>query len=343
MNSFFLKHRIARIKMILGAMAAIATCSIPCASAQDYPSKPIRIISGFAAGGAADLIARIVAQRLTDSLKQPVLVENRTGASGIIAAELVARAAPDGFTLLVASMTTHAIAPGLFKTPPYDVIKDFAPVAFLGRIPLVMSVNEALPAKTVKEFVALAKSAPEKYAFASVGNGSPPHLAGELFKLQTGVGLIHVPYKGTAPAVADLVSGQVSMTFDGVSVQLPHIRSGKLRALAIATGKRIAELPEVPTFAEQGYAGLEMSLWYGIVAPAATPRPIVAKLNAEIVRALALPEVRQRLVELVVEPGGGTAHEFGVHASRSQTLGTGRPKGRNQGRLAACRASRVTL
>ena len=183
--------------------------------AQDYPAKPVRILSGFAAGGAADIIGRVVAQRLSDTWKQPFVVETRAGAAGIIAAEAVARSAPDGYTLLVGTMTTHGIAPSLYKKLPYDVIRDFAPVALIGHIPLVMSVGNSIPASSVDQFVALAKAAPGKYSFATAGGGTPPHLTGELFRSRFGLDLVHVPYKGTAPAVTDLIAGQVSMTIDG--------------------------------------------------------------------------------------------------------------------------------
>jgi tripartite-type tricarboxylate transporter receptor subunit TctC len=284
------------------------------AMAQDYPAKPVRILSGFAAGGAADIIGRLVAQRLSDTWKQPFLVETRPGAAGIIAAEAVARSAPDGYTLLVGTMTTHGIAPSLYKKLPYDVIRDFAPVALIGHIPLVMSVGTSIPAGSVDQFVALAKAAPGKYSFATAGGGTPPHLTGELFRSRFGLDLVHVPYKGTAPAVTDLIGGQVSMTIDGLTVQLPHIRSGKLKALAAASAKRIATLPDVPTFAELGYPELQVSLWYSLFAPAGTPRPIVAALNAEVAKMLTAPEVRQRLAELAVEPGdGGSPEQFAAY------------------------------
>ena len=282
--------------------------------AQDYPAKPVRILSGFAAGGAADIIGRVVAQRLSDTWKQPFVVETRAGAAGIIAAEAVARSAPDGYTLLVGTMTTHGIAPSLYKKLPYDVIRDFAPVALIGHIPLVMSVGNSIPASSVDQFVALAKAAPGKYSFATAGGGTPPHLTGELFRSRFGLDLVHVPYKGTAPAVTDLIGGQVSMTIDGLTVQLPHIRAGKLKALAAASAKRIATLPDVPTFAELGYPELQVSLWYSLFAPAGTPRSIVAALNAEVARMLTVPEVRQRLAELAVEPGdGGSPEQFGAY------------------------------
>jgi tripartite-type tricarboxylate transporter receptor subunit TctC len=223
----------------------------------------------------------------------------------------VARAAPDGYTLLVGTMTTHGIAPSLYKKLPYDVIRDFAPVALIGHIPLVMSVGTAVPARSLGEFVALAKAAPGKYSFATAGGGTPPHLTGELFRSRFGLELVHVPYKGTAPAVTDLVGGQVSMTIDGLTVQLPHIRSGKLKALAAASAKRIATLPDVPTFAELGYPELQVSLWYSLFAPAGTPRAVIAALNAEVARILGVSEVRQRLAELAVEPGdGGSPEQF---------------------------------
>jgi tripartite-type tricarboxylate transporter receptor subunit TctC len=294
--------------LVLAALAWGAAASTQVA-AQDYPSKPIRVVSGFAAGGAADIVGRIVAQHLSAAVKQPVVVENRVGAAGIIASEFVARSAPDGYTLLVGSMTTNAIAPSLYKKLPYDVAKDFAPIILIGHIPLVLSVNAAVPAPSLQDFVALAKASPGKHTFATAGGGTPPHLAGELIKSKFGLDLVHVPYKGTAPAVTDLVAGQVSMTFDGLTVQLPHIRSGKLRALASGSGKRLASIPDVPTFTELGYPELEMSLWYGLFAPGATPRPLVNQLNVAVAKILALPEVRQRLAELAVEPGDGSGAE----------------------------------
>ncbi len=296
-------------KLLVAAVTALLAAP---AFAQDYPTKPVRMLTGFAAGGAADIVGRIVAQPLSDALKQSFFVENRAGGSGVIATEAAARAAPDGYTLLVGSMTTHALAPTLNKKLPYDVVRDFSPVILLGNIPLVMSINPGIPANSVKEFVALAKASPGKYAFASAGDGSPPHLTGELFKYRMGVDLLHVPYKGTGPAVADLIAGQVALTIDGAPVQVPHIKSGKLRALAVAHDQRLAPIPDVPTFAEQGYSGMEVSLWYGIFAPANTPRPIIAKLNAELVRAMALPDVRKRFADLAVEPAGGTPEQFGA-------------------------------
>jgi tripartite-type tricarboxylate transporter receptor subunit TctC len=296
------------MRVLRFAALALLCASAPLA-AQDYPNKPIRLVSGFAAGGAADLVGRIMGQQLSTAMKQPVIVENRVGASGIIASEFVARSVPDGYTLLVGSMTTHALAPSIQKKLPYDVVKDFAPVALIGHVPLVLSVGPAMQASSLSNLVALAKAAPGKYTFASAGGGSPPHLSGELMNHRFGISLVHVPYKGTAPAVTDLVGGQVSMIYDGLTVQLPHIKSGKLRALASGSAKRLASLPEVPTFTELGYPDLEMTLWYGLFAPAATPRAVINTLNAEVAKALLLPEVRQRMADTAVEPGDGASAE----------------------------------
>ena len=280
------------------------------ASAQEYPTRPVRLLIGFAAGGSGDIVGRIVAQPASEGLRQPLVIENRAGASGVIATEAAARAEPDGHTLLLGTMTTHALAPALNARLPYDVGRDFAPVILLGRIPLLMSVNPGLPANSLKEFIALAKASPGKYTFASAGDGSPAHLAGELLRRAAGIDLLHVPYKGTGPAVTDLMAGQVSMTIDGAPAQIAQVKAGRLRALAVASDRRLAPLPGLPTFAEQGVPGMEISLWYGIYAPAATPAPVLGRLNAEFNRALALPEVRQRFADLSVEPGGGGAAQF---------------------------------
>jgi tripartite-type tricarboxylate transporter receptor subunit TctC len=286
------------------------------ASAQEYPARPVRLLIGFAAGGSGDIVGRIVAQPASEGLRQSVVIENRAGASGVIATEVVARAAPDGHTLILGTMTTHALAPALNARLPYDVMRDFAPVLLLGRIPLLMSVSPAVSANSLNEFISLAKASPGRYTFASAGDGSPAHMAGELLRRAVGIELLHVPYKGTGPAVADLMAGQVSTIIDGAPAQIAQIKAGKLRALAVASDKRLVPLPGLATFAEQGVAGMEISLWYGIYAPAATPAPVLGRLNAEFNRVLALPEVRQRFADLSVEPGGGSAAQF---ASFNQT------------------------
>ena len=289
----------------------VVTASVQ-AQSDAYPSRPVRIIVTVPPGGAADFIARLVGTKMAESLGQPVLVENRAGASGTIAADAVAKSAPDGYTLLQNSITTHGIGPHLYAKLPYDSIRDFAPITMLARLPLIMTVNAGVKANTVQEFVALAKAQPGKFGFASSGNGGAPHMAGELFRSATGADLLHVPYKGSGPAVADLVSGQVQVMFDGAPSLLPHIRSGKLRAIGAASAQRNRLLPEVPTFAEAGFPGVDVALWYGMLAPAATPPAIIARLNAEILKALNAPDVRERFAAQGTEAMGGTPGEAAI-------------------------------
>jgi len=264
------------------------------AQTDTYPSRPIRIVVTVPPGGAADFIARTVGAKLSEALAQAVLVENRAGASGTIAADAVAKAAPDGYTLLQNSITTHGVAPLIFAKLPYDSFKDLAPITLLSQIPLIMVVNAEVPAGSVKDFVALAKAKPGSFSFASSGAGGAPHLTGELFRSVTGIDLVHVPYKGSGPAVTDLVAGRVQVMFDGAPALLAHVRSGKLRVLAAASPQRNPLAPDVPTFAELGYPGIEVALWYGLMAPAGTPRAIVDRLNAELARILNLPDIRER-------------------------------------------------
>ena len=239
-----------------------------------------------------------------------MVVENRGGASGTIAAALVAKAPADGYTLLQNSITTHGIGPYLFPKLPYESFTDFAPVTLLATLPMIMTVNAALPAKSVDEFIALAKSRPGKLSFASSGSGGAPHLAGELFKVTTEIDILHVPYKGSGPAVLDVAGGQVQAMFDAAPSLLPHIQSGKLRALAAASAQRNALLPEVPTFAERGIKGMEILIWYGLQAPAGTPGTIVNRLNAELRKVLDAPDLRQRFAEQGTQPAGGTPEQF---------------------------------
>ena len=294
---------------VMLAWAAVLPIGVA-AAAIDYPVKPIRMLVGFAPGGSADIIARAVSQKLSDAFKHTVVVDNRSGASGIIAADLTAKANPDGYTLLEATMTTHGIGPNLYAKLPYDVVKDFEAVALMVRIPLVMFVHASVPAATLKKFVALTKSSPGKYSYASAGAGSPPHLVAELFKLKTGAQLLHVPYKGTGAALPDVVAGQVQMMVDGPPPFLPHVKAGRLKALGAASEKRNPLLPDVPTFAEAGIAGMEAGLWYGIVAPKGTPKAVVARLNAEINRALEQPDLRDRFAAMSVEIVGGPPQAF---------------------------------
>jgi tripartite-type tricarboxylate transporter receptor subunit TctC len=278
-----------------------------------YPTKPIRVIVGFAPGGSADITARTVGQKMSELLGQPVVVDNRAGASGIIGTELTARATPDGYTLLEATMTTHGIGPNLHTKLPYDPIKSFEPIALMVRIPLVMFAHVSVPGKDLKEVVAALRKSPAKYRYATAGNGSPPHLAAELFKMKAGVDLLHVPYKGTGAAVPDVVAGQVHFMIDGPPPFLGHVKAGRVRALAAANDKRLEQLPDVPTFAEQGYSGMEAGLWYGMLAPKGTPQAVIRRLNAAINEALKQPEVRQRFAASSVEIIGGTPKEFGAY------------------------------
>ena len=274
----------------------------------DYPNRPLRLVVTVPPGGAADFIARLVGGKLSESLGQPVLVENRGGAGGTIAADAVAKAAPDGYTVLQNSITTHGVGPHLYSKLPYDPVKDFTPVSGLALLPLIMAVNADLPVKSVAELVAHAKA--NNLNFASSGNGGAPHRAAELFKSVTGAPLTHVPYKGSGPAVADLVGGRVQIMFDAAPSLIAHIRSGRLRVLAAASAERNRLLPEVPTFGELGYPKVAVSLWYGLLAPAGTPKPVVEKLNREVVKALGSAEVRDKLQAQGAEPMPGTPQAF---------------------------------
>jgi tripartite-type tricarboxylate transporter receptor subunit TctC len=280
-----------------------------------YQSKPIRVIVGFAPGGSADITARTIGQKMSELLGQAVVVDNRSGASGIIGSELAARAAPDGYTLLEATMTTHGIGPNLYQKLPYDPIKSFEPIVLMVRIPLVMFAHVSVSGTSLKEVVALLKANPGKYRYATAGNGSPPHLAAELFKMNAGVDLLHVPYKGTGAAVPDVVSGQVHFMIDGPPPFLGHVKAGRLRALAAANEKRLEQLPEVPTFAEHGYKGMEAGLWYGMLAPKGTPQQVITRLNAAINKALQQADVRERFAAASVEIVGGTPKEFGSYVA----------------------------
>jgi len=294
-------------KWLLPALLAAATTP---ALAQTWPAKPIRLMVGFAPGGGTDIVARVLAQKLSEGWGQQVVVENRAGATGTIAADFVAKSAPDGYTLLMGHVNSNAIAPTLFKKLPYDAVKDFASVTYIGYVPNVLTVHPSLPTKNVKELIALAKSRAGELTCASSGTGSTQHLALEMFMTHTGTKIIHVPYKGSGQAIVDLVAGQVQMNFDTMPPVLDHIRGNRLRALAVTTPKRAEQLPDVPTFVETGLKGFEMTNWYGVVAPAAVPRDIINRINADLNRALADPAVRKRLADVGTEIGGGTAESF---------------------------------
>ena len=293
-------------------LACCALVALP-ACAQDYPRRPVRLIVPFPPGGGNDIVARAVAQELGKSLGQQFVVDNRAGAGGAIGAELAARSPADGYTLFLGGVGSHVVNPSLNAKLSYDPIRDFAPVTLIASAPSVLVVNPSLQASSVAEFTALAKANPGKLNYASNGNGSSAQLAAVLYESMAGVRMVHVPYKGVAPALVDLMSGEVQLMFGTLVAILPHIKAGRLRALAVTGRNRSALLPEVPTLAESGLPGYEAGSWYGILAPAATSGAIVARLNAEINAAIRQPEVRERLAAEGAEVIGGTPEEFAVH------------------------------
>jgi tripartite-type tricarboxylate transporter receptor subunit TctC len=281
------------------------------AAAQGWPSKPIRYIVGFPPGGGTDIISRLLAIKLSETLGQQVLVENRPGATGMIGANAVAKSAADGYTILMGHVNSNAIAPNLVEKPLYDPLKDFAQVAYVGYVPNVLTINpNVTPAKTMQELIALAKANPGKLTFASPGVGSTNHLAGEMFKLGAGIDIVHVPYKGSAPAIVDLLGGQITMNFDAMSSVVQYLRDGRMRALAVTTAERDSQYPEVPTVGQSGLKNFEVTNWYGVMAPAGTPREIVARLNTELNRILELPDVASRLDELGTRRNRMTPEQF---------------------------------
>jgi len=290
--------------------AAFAWLAAGVAGAQSWPAKPIRWIVPFAPGGTTDILARTISDKLTIALGKPVIVENNPGAGGGVGAVQTAKAAPDGYTIMGGTISTHAINASLYKTLPYDPVKDFTPITLIARVPNLLVVNPDVPAKNVKELIALMKANPSKYTFASSGNGTSQHLSGELFKSMAGVDMQHIPYKGSPAALQDVVSGQVTMTFDNITTAWPLAKAGKLRALAVTTAKRSPIAPDVPTLAEAGLAGYEIGSWQGVFAPAGTPVDVVKRLNTEIVKIINMPDVREKLVGLGAEPVGNTPDEF---------------------------------
>ena len=294
-------------------VAVLAVFAASLAHAQTYPSKPLRFVVPFAAGGGSDLVARTVALKLTEALGQPVVVDNRAGAAGTIGADIAAKSPPDGHTLLLGSNGPLAINPSLYAKLPYDAARDFTPVSLVTIMPFVLVVHPALPVRTVKELIALAKSKPGQLNYGSPGNGSTTHLANELLKSMTGMNITHVPYKGVAPAATDLISGQVQMMSGDLSTLLPHVRSGRMRALAITAARRSSLLPNLPTIAQAGVPGYEASGWFGVLVPAGTPQSIITRLNAAILKGLEAPDARERLAALGGEVAAGTPEHFAAH------------------------------
>lgn len=280
------------------------------ARAADYPNRIVRIVIGFSAGGGTDIAGRVLAQRLTEDLKQTFIVENRVGASGVIGADFVAKAPPDGYTVFIGSPTTHSVVPQLMPNIPYHPLRDFAGVSELVYSPMLLVVHPSLPVKNVKDLIRLAKAHPGDFTFGSGGVGATPHMAGELFKLATGIRMLHIPYKGEAPAVADLVAGQITLVFANLPVALPQARAGRLRGLGVTSKERMKAAAEFPTVAETGVAGFEAGTWFGLFAPKATPREIVAKLSADCKAALHAKAVEDKLDEMGFSVVASTPAEF---------------------------------
>jgi tripartite-type tricarboxylate transporter receptor subunit TctC len=302
-----------KTRLIATALSAMLACCAGTATAQGYPTKPIRFIAPFPPGGSTDALARIVAQRLSEAWGQQVIVENRGGAGGTIGVELAARSAPDGYTIVMGHVGTFGANPTLYPKLPYDPIRDFAPITLLAMVPNGLVVHPSLPVRSVKELLAMARARPKQLLYGSGGSGSAGHLATVYFELLAKVDLVHIPYKGAGPAIIDLIAGQTSLVITGMPALMPHIKSGRLRPLAVGTAKRLAVMPELPTLAEAGVPGYEATQWYGILAPAAVPRDIVMKLHAEIVKTLQRTDVRERLAADGTEPVGNTPDEFGAH------------------------------
>lgn len=298
-----------RIVMLV-VLGAIVSWSASVLAQQPYPSRPIRLISPFAPGGGNDILCRTIAPKLTERIRQQVIVDNRPGANGIIGTEVAARSAPDGYTIVLIP-SGHAVNASLHRKLPYDSIRDFTPITLVGSSPLILAVHPSLPARNVKELIALAKTHPEELTYGSAGIGSSGHLGGALFDALTGTKMVHVPYKGMSLAITDLMSGQVSLVFGTSLSVMPHVRSGRLRAMATTGAQRSPALPDLPTVAEAGVSGYEAGLWYGFVGPARIPAEIVRRLNAEIVAVLKLTEVRERLASQGVDAQPSTPEEFG--------------------------------
>jgi tripartite-type tricarboxylate transporter receptor subunit TctC len=293
-------------------IAAAAVAGQPAAIAQTYPVKPIRIIAGQTAGAATDLFARMLGQKMAEAWKQPVVVENRPGAGGTIANEITAKSVPDGYTLLLATAGQIVINPNLYPESGQDPIRDLAPIALFATSPLMLVVHPSVPAHSVRDLIALARAAPNRLNHGSGGGGSPAHLAAELFKSLADIKMTHVPFKGVAPSVTAVIAGQIDLTFATIAAVLPQVKARRLRALAVTTPARSPIVPSMPTMAEAGVPGYEVTTWYGLFGPAALPKDLVAKLSAEVARILALPDMRERLTNDGAEPGKLTVDEFGA-------------------------------
>ena len=292
------------------ALLAASLLSLPVHAATAFPTKPIRIIVAYTPAGTTDILARAIGQKMSETWNQPVIIDNRAGAAGNIGTEVAARATPDGHTLLMGTAGTHGINVSLYRKLSWHPVNDFAPVSLSAMVPNIMVVNNALPVKNVREFVAHVKANPGKLSYGSPGNGSTAHLSMELFKSMTGSTIVHIPYKGSAGVLTDVMGGQIAVTIDNMPPYIPQVKAGKIRALAVSTGKRSSAMPDLPTIAEAGVPGYEAGAWFGLLAPAGTPKPIVAQLSAESARILKLPDISKRISELGAEPVGSTPEQF---------------------------------
>ncbi len=304
---------IVRLAIKVGAALALASALPAAGQPANYPDKPIRIVVAYTPAGATDILARTVGQKMTEAWGQSVIIDNRPGANGNIGTEYAAKATADGYTLLMVTAGTHGINPGLYRKLGFDAVKDFAAVSLVAMVPNIFVVNTAVPAKDLREFIAYLKANPGKFNYGSPGNGSTAHLSMELFKTMTGTNMQHIPYKGSAGVLADLIGGQIIATMDNMPPYIPQVKAGKIRALAVSTARRSPAVPDIPTVAEAGVPGYDSGAWFGLVAPANTPKAIVDKLSRETARILKLPDVSARLSDLGAEPVGSTPEQFSAH------------------------------
>jgi len=304
------------IRVCVALAATLSMLPVATAWGDTFPSRPAKIVVPFPPGGPLDAIGRAIAQKLTETWGQSVIVENKPGAGGNIGADYVAKSPPDGYTVVMGALSTHAVNPSLYPKMPYDALRDFAPITLVAVTPNVLVVNPSLPVKSVKELAAYAKANPGKLSFGSGSNGSAGHLAGELFKVETGTDIVHVPYKGGAPAMQALLAGDTQLMFDNLANSMPQVKAGKLKALAVTTERRSSLVPDLPTMTEAGLAGFDISTWFGLLAPAGTPREIIMKWNEDVVRILKSPDMKERLAAQGAEAAPDTPAEFAAFIAR---------------------------
>ncbi len=300
------------VRWMRGMVAALVVAAPIALQAQDHPNKPVRVVVPLSPGGSTDAVVRMLVPKLAEALGQPVVIENRPGAGGNLGADVVAKSAPDGYTLLIGTSTSHGVNPSLYANMPYDAARDFAPITLIGHVPFILMANPGLGVHSVQELVRLAREKPGQISYASSGNGTSSHLAMEMLKTMAGINILHVPYKGTAPANQDLMGGHVSLQFDGVTAALPMLRSGRVVGLGVTSAKRVGAAPDMAPIAEAGFPGFEYTAWVGLLAPAGTPRPVVERLNAAMVKILVSPDIVRKLSEVGFEVASSTPEAFGT-------------------------------